>query len=56
MTVSSNFSFIQSSNQNRPHFETIMQDFEKGKLLHNANKKVDSIRNTHYNKGMGRRF
>ena len=56
MTVSSKFSFMQSSLHNRPHFDTIMSDFDKSKLLHNPNKKVDSMTNTHYNKGMGRRF
>ena len=56
MTVSSNFSFMQSYLHNRPNIETVMQDFEKSKLLHNPHKRVDSMTNPHYNKGMGRRF
>jgi len=56
MTVSSNFSLSDIRYKNRPNIETVMQDFEKSKLLHNPNKRVDSMTNTHYNKGMGRRF
>ena len=56
MTVSSNFSLWQSSLHNRPYLETLMQDFEKNKLLHNPNKTVDSFRSTHYNRDMGGRF
>ena len=56
MTVSSNFSFIESSNQNRPHFETIMQDFEKSKLLANVNNRVDRFQTRIYNRDMGGRF
>ena len=49
MTVSSNFSLSNIRSKNRPNIETVMQDFEKSKLLHNPNKRVDSIRNPHYN-------
>ena len=43
MTVSCKFSFMQSSLHNRPHFDTIMIDFDKSKLLHNPNKKVEEV-------------
>ena len=56
MTVSCNFSFMQSSLHNRLMVETTLQDFEKKQLSTNTNKRVDSMTNTHYNKGMGRRF
>ena len=56
MTVSSNFSFIESSLENRPHFETIMQDFEKSKLLANVNNRVDRFQTRIYNRDIGRGF